>query len=246
MALKASPAEQARLLELQTLDTRIRQLDHRARSLPQLKVLAGLGVEADGLRVERLSATGAVEDAKLELGRIESDVAVVEARITRDTDRLQSSSSVKDVAGLESELSGLRKRQNDLEEIELTVMERLENLEAVLRVANARVVEVEEKIAAATVEKDAELLTITDERAAAAAARSALAAQVSDELLALYQRQLDRYGAGASLLQYGTSSASGVKLNENDMQTIRAAAPDDVILCPDSSAILVRTAESGL
>jgi len=246
MALKASPAEQARLLELQTLDTRIRQLDHRARSLPQLKVLAGLGVEADGLRVERLSATGAVEDAKLELGRIESDVAVVEARITRDTDRLQSSSSVKDVAGLESELSGLRKRQNDLEEIELTVMERLENLEAVLREANARVVEVEEKIAAATVEKDAELLTITDDRAAAAAARSALAAQVSDELLALYQRQLDRYGAGASLLQYGTSSASGVKLNENDMQTIRAAAPDDVILCPDSSAILVRTAESGL
>ncbi|MET0806229.1 MAG: hypothetical protein ABWX98_03880 [Lacisediminihabitans sp.] len=246
MALKASPAEQARLLELQTLDTRIRQLDHRAKSLPQLKVLAGLGVEADGLRVERLSATGAVEDAKLELGRIESDVAVVEARITRDTDRLQSSSSVKDVAGLESELSGLRKRQNDLEEIELTVMERLENLEAVLREANARVLEVEEKIAAATVEKDAELLTITVERAAAAAARSALAAQVSDELLALYQRQLDRYGAGASLLQYGTSSASGVKLNENDMQTIRAAAPDDVILCPDSSAILVRTAESGL
>jgi len=246
MALKASPAEQARLLELQTLDTRIRQLDHRAKSMPQLKVLAGLGVEADGLRVERLSATGAVEDAKLELGRIESDVAVVEARITRDTQRLQSSSSVKDVAGLESELSGLRKRQNDLEEIELTVMERLENLEAVLREANARVVEIEEKIAAATVEKDAELLTITDERSTAAAARSALAAQVSEELLALYQRQLDRYGAGASLLQYGASSASGVKLNENDMQTIRAASPDDVILCPDSSAILVRTAESGL
>jgi len=246
MALKASPAEQARLLDLQTLDTRIRQLDHRAKSLPQLKVLAGLGVEADGLRVERLSATGAVEDAKLELGRIESDVAVVEARITRDTDRLQSSSSVKDVAGLESELSGLRKRQNDLEEIELTVMERLENLEAVLREASARVVEVEEKIAVVTAEKDVELAAIVDERAKAAAARSALAATVSGDLLALYQRQLDRYGAGASLLQYGTSSASGVKLNENDMQTIRAASPDDVILCPDSSAILVRTAESGL
>jgi hypothetical protein len=42
------------------------------------------------------------------------------------------------------------------------------------------------------------------------------------------------------------SSASGLKLNENDMATVRAAAPDDVILCPDSNAILVRTAESGL
>jgi hypothetical protein len=30
------------------------------------------------------------------------------------------------------------------------------------------------------------------------------------------------------------------------MVTIRAAAPDEVLLCPDSSAILVRTGESGL
>jgi uncharacterized protein len=30
------------------------------------------------------------------------------------------------------------------------------------------------------------------------------------------------------------------------MAIIRAAAPDDVLLCPDSNAILVRTAESGI
>jgi hypothetical protein len=37
-----------------------------------------------------------------------------------------------------------------------------------------------------------------------------------------------------------------VKLLENEMVAIRAAAPDDVIMCPSSDAILVRTAESGL
>jgi hypothetical protein len=37
-----------------------------------------------------------------------------------------------------------------------------------------------------------------------------------------------------------------VKLNANDMAAVRAAAPDEVILCPDSNAVLVRTAESGL
>jgi predicted nucleic acid-binding Zn-ribbon protein len=42
------------------------------------------------------------------------------------------------------------------------------------------------------------------------------------------------------------SEASGLKLNEFDMATIRAAAPDDVLICPESSAILVRTEESGL
>jgi predicted nucleic acid-binding Zn-ribbon protein len=39
---------------------------------------------------------------------------------------------------------------------------------------------------------------------------------------------------------------SNVKLTESDLQVIRASAPDDVVLCPDSGAILVRNEESGL
>jgi hypothetical protein len=37
-----------------------------------------------------------------------------------------------------------------------------------------------------------------------------------------------------------------VKLLENEMQEIRAAAPDAVIMCASSEAILVRTKESGI
>ncbi len=246
MALKASPDDQARLLELQAIDTRLRQLDHRAKSLPETAVIAGLGSEADELRIERLSATGAVEDARLELSRVESDVALVETRIARDTERLQSSSSVKDVAGLESELAGLHRRQLDLEEIELTVMERLETLEAAEGELTEKLRELEERIAATTAQRDALLATLDDERAEASAARARIADRLPADLLALYERQRERYGFGASLLQHGVSSASGVKLNENDMQAVRSAAPDDVILCPDSNAILVRTAESGI
>ena len=66
------------------------------------------------------------------------------------------------------------------------------------------------------------------------------------ELLALYEKQRERYGVGASHLRGGVSSASGVALNATDLGAVRAAAPDDVLLCPDSSAILVRTAESGI
>ena len=73
-----------------------------------------------------------------------------------------------------------------------------------------------------------------------------MAAKVPDDLLALYERQRARYGFGASLLQGGVSTASGVTLTGSDLQTVRRAAPDDVVLCPDSEAILVRTAESGL
>jgi predicted nucleic acid-binding Zn-ribbon protein len=246
MALTASPDDQAHLLELQAIDTKLNQLDHRAKALPENALVTSLGKAADVLRGERLAASGLVDDAKIELSRIESDVAVVEARIARDTERVQSSSSVKDVAGLESELLGLRKRQSDLEEIELTVMERLETLEAALGAIDDSLAAIESQVSDATAERDAALGTLAIERRQAAADRATIASGLPADLIALYERQRDRYGFGASFLQGGVSKASGVKLNENDMQLIRAAAPNEVLLCPDSSAILVRTKDSGL
>lgn len=246
MALKASPEDQAHLLELQAIDTRLQQLDHRAKSLPESVILAGLASDAEALRIEYSQATGALEDARIELGRVEADVAVVDARIARDSERLRSATSVKDVAGLESELAGLARRKDDLEEIELGVMEKVEGLEGAVAGLLSRRTGLESERAAVGAERDSALKAITDERSDAAARRSAIAGGLPAELLALYERQRDRYGFGASLLQGGVSQASGVKLNEGDLATIRAAAPDDVLLCPDSSAILVRTAESGL
>ena len=246
MALKASSSNQAHLLELQALDTRIQQLDHKAKMIPQLAVLVRLASESTALRGETLSATGALEDAQRELGRIESDVALVEARIKRDTSRLQASSSVKDVAGLESELSGLNRRQLELEEIELGVMERVEALEAASRGLRVKHDELQATISGIVAERDESLGGLTNERSHAAANRSTIAIKMPEDLLALYERQRARYGQGASLLRGGVSEASGLELNEFDMAAIRAAAPDDVLLCPESSAILVRTGDSGL
>ena len=246
MALKASPQEQALLLDLQALDTKLQQLAHRSKNLPEHAVLQTLAAEAAVLARTQAEQAGAREDAQLELSRIESDVAVVEARIARDAGRLQTTSSVKDVQALEQEIAALRKRLNDLEEIELTVMERVEAQNAVVASADSELAAVREKIAAIEVDRDAGLRVVEAERNNAAANRSTIAAKIPADVLALYEKQRARYGTGASHLRGGVSSASGVKLNENDMVAIRAAAPDDVLLCPDSSAILVRTAESGL
>ncbi|MBX3091327.1 MAG: hypothetical protein KF801_02340 [Cryobacterium sp.] len=244
--MKASPGDQAVLLEIQAIDTKLQQLAHRANSLPELATIASLTVEAEELRRRVVEDTGALEDARAELKRTESDVEVVEARITRDTERLESSSSVKDVAGLETELAALRKRRSDLEDIELAVMERLEDLEATASETMSKHDAIRANIVEAETARDAALAAINSEREHAFANRSVMVAKLPAELVALYERQRERYGAGASLLQGGVSSASGVRLNESDMAAIRAAAPDDVVLCPDSNAILVRTSESGI
>jgi len=246
MALKASPDDQALLLELQALDTKLQQLGHRAANLPELATIAGLATVRDGLRTTVAEATGAYEDAELELKRTEADVAVVEARVARDKERMQSSASVKDVAAFEQELAALAKRQSDLEDIELAVMESLDEKTKALSDARAQLEAVDAKIAEASASRDTALGGLDGDKAAAAAERDALAARIPDDLLALYEKQRARYGVGASHLRGGVSSASGVALNSSDMNVVRAAAPDDVLLCPDSNAILVRTNESGL
>lgn len=246
MALKASPDDQALLLDLQAFDTKLSQLDHRAKSLPELATLAELAKEIESLRLALMEQTGAADDIKLELSRVESDVEVVEARIARDSERLQGSSSVKDVAALEQELTALRKRLGDLEEIELTVMERLEEQQAVVDATTAQLADVRARTADVEAARDAALATLTGERSTAAAGRRTIEGKIPAELLALYEKQKSRYGTGASLLRGGVSLASGVRLLEDELQGIRAAAPDDVLICPSSDAILVRTDESGL
>lgn len=244
--MKASPADQNELLRLQSADTRLAQLDHAVTTLPQVKELAALQPEVDSLRARWIAATGELEDARTELKRVESDVEVVEARIKRDNDRVQQTASVKDAQALEAELASLAKRQGDLEEIELTVMERVEGLEKALAAVEAERAELTARVESLERARDAEAEKLAAQRTALAADRHTIAAALPEDLVALYERQRARYGLGAALLLRGVSLGSNVKLTESDLAEIRRAAADDVVLCPDSSAILIRNEESGL
>ncbi|MDI2097981.1 zinc ribbon domain-containing protein [Ruicaihuangia caeni] len=246
MTIKASPDEQALLLDLQASDTRAQQLNHRLKTLPEHAELAEVTKQGDAVRRTLAERAGALEDAEAELRRSESDVELVEARIKRDEDRLQQTQSAKDAQGLEHELVSLRKRRSDLEDIELELMERVDALRAERDAVATELAAVDARAAEVRAARDAETARLQSELQHAAANRATIASRVPAELLALYERQRERYGFGASLLQGGVTTASGVRLNESDMAQIRNAAPDDVLLCPDSNAVLVRTAESGL
>jgi predicted nucleic acid-binding Zn-ribbon protein len=246
MALTASPQDQELLLDLQALDTKLAQLGHRAKSIPELAQLVDLAHQSGAKRKLQSERRGSMEDIELELGRVEGDVTVVQARITRDSERLQASSSVKDVAALEHELTALRKRLGDLEEIELAVMERLENIQIALAETTTELAVLADRASEVEAARDAQLVSINAERVTAHAARESVVVRIPSDLLALYEKQRSRYGTGASLLRGGVSLASGVKLLENEMQAIRVAAPDEIIMCASSEAILVRTDESGL
>jgi uncharacterized protein len=70
---------------------------------------------------------------------------------------------------------------------------------------------------------------------------------VTRELLALYeQRRARGSGVGAALLRQRTCQGCNMTLTGSDLDTVRRAASDDVLLCPECDRILVRTDESGI
>lgn len=245
--MKASPAQQKELLRLQALDTKLQQVEHQGKALPQHAELAELSATAEKTRATLATRNGELDDARTELGRIESDVDVVEKRIARDTDRIDHTSSVKDVQALETELGALRKRLSDLEEIELAVMERVEEREA----AVAEVEKARDAIAVQVTEaeqaRDIRLAELKRELGDLDRDRETIAATLPEDLRALYEkRRVVGRGNAAALLRARTCSGCTMTLTGSDLQTVRASASDEVVFCPDCGAILVRTEESGI
>lgn len=243
---KAPPAEQLRLLELQALDSRLNQLQRQAATARANPALAELSSQLDGTDGDLVRAETALLDLERELTRSEDDVQSVVNRLERDQKRLDSGTgSPKDLMALQSEVASLTKRRADLEDVELDIMERVETARGAKQSAQQLKDDARERLAAIEATRDAELATIAAEADSVKAKRTELAATFEAGLLALYEKTLARRGVGAARLFHGTSEGSGMQLSPGDLADLRKAAEDDLVFCPDSGAILVRSAEWG-
>jgi predicted nucleic acid-binding Zn-ribbon protein len=130
--VKSRPADQQLLLELASLDGAIRAAEHAAHP-EQAGRVQELLARRQSLSAELTTLLGRRDDITAELARVESDVAVVDARAARDTERLASSANAKEAQGLEHELVSLAKRKSDLEDAQLELMERLETAQSAVR-----------------------------------------------------------------------------------------------------------------
>lgn len=243
---KAPQAEQLRLLDLQAKDSKLNQLQRQAataRANPELAALAGQVAAAES---ELVTAATNLGDAERDLKRAEDDVQSVVTRLERDEQRLNSGTgSSKDLTALQSEVASLTRRRSDLEDIELEVMERVETARTARDDARKRSDSVQARLRELENARDEELGGIDAERAQVQAARDELAASFEPALLAIYEKTLAKRGVGAARLFHGRSEGSGMELSPGDLADISRAAEDDVVFCPDSGCILVRSAEWG-
>lgn len=238
----APVAEQRALLDLQALDTTLAKLAHQRSSHPTLATLEELTGRAEDLERTIAQADVLVSDTRRELIKAETDVEQVRNRADRDRQRLEAGTgSPKDLQALQSELESLGKRQNDLEEVELGVMERLENAEQEREAAASQLRAIRDDIAKTEDERDAAFAELDAEAATAKARRDEVAAGINDALLALYERIRTKTGGlGAVALRGGATQGIQIPLSLTEKAAIEAAPPEQVLRSEDYDYILVR------
>ncbi|GAB3436945.1 zinc ribbon domain-containing protein [Flindersiella endophytica] len=237
------------MLQIQALDTRLDQLAHRRRSLPEAAEAERIATE----RAELEGKLGTVEvrltDLAREQRKAEADVEQVRTRKARDEQRLQAGQvgSPKELEGLQHEIETLNRRQSDLEDVELEVMERLEEATTELADLQARQTELDAKLAEADQARDKAFAEIDGQAEEIRTDRAGRAASQPEDLMKLYERlRTSHNGVGAAELRQRRCEGCRMELDATFLSQVVTAPPDRVQRCEECGRILVRTPQSGL
>lgn len=235
--------DQVRLLDVQALDVRATQLAHRRRSLPEHAALAAVAGRERALLDRLTVARTDASDLERELATSEEAVRQVRERAARNRARLEAGAGAKDAAALERDLVALARRQGDLEEVELDVMERLEEAQGRAAAAQAELDDLTRERATLEGSRDAALAGVAGEAAAVAAERAAVVEGLDAGLVAVYERTRAATGLGAAALRGGTCGACRTTLSVTELARVRAEPTDAVVRCEECERILVRVLE---
>ena len=249
--MKADPQAQRRLLDLQAIDTALAQLAHRRRTLPEHAELDALARELSALEDERVRAQVAVDDLDRDIARLEKDVEQVRARKDRDQARLDAGTGpARELEALQHELASLTRRQCELEDAELELMEQRETAQAALDEVRGRLAR-RPAASAADTEVAPRPAPGRDRPRTSSSGRGAAAPLVGRPAgrpaRASTTRSASRRAASARrCCAPAAAAAAGWSCPAPSGPGSRRPPPDEVVRCEECRRIMVRTAESGL
>jgi predicted nucleic acid-binding Zn-ribbon protein len=245
--VQADHFDQQKLLALAAEDVALAQLAHRARTLPELAAVDAAREAQRTLSDDVVRAETEVRDLDREQKRLEADVETVRAREARDQSRIDAGATAKEITGLQHELESLKRRQSDLEDQVLELMERRETADAALATAQSGLATAQTDQEKAEQQRDDTLAEIADATRQHRAKRDEIAGSVPESLLSLYDRIAKQTGStGAAHLHARRCEGCRIELYGNELASFRNADPHTVLRCENCGRILVRTADSGL
>ena len=240
--ISATPSQQRRLVDLQHVDTTIRQLQHRRANLPEQKALDENADTLSRVSGEYATARDTMDRLAAQQKRYEDEIASLDARRKSEEGRMYSGTIVspKELEALRLELAQLRARKSDLEDALLEVMEQREDLESLVSSLAERQRELTEQQRELTAARDAAAADIDAELARHEAERKAIAADIPDDVLAYYEELRARMdGHGVAELRDRACTGCRLELTAVDIEEVRADAARRLARCPSCGRILV-------
>jgi uncharacterized protein len=231
------------LLRLQEHDTALSQLRHRHSTLPERAALTALAAETKTFDASTAEVQERRDRLAREQKRIEDEVATVESK-AEDVDKTLYSGSVtspRELQAFQDDLQALRRRQAQLEDQVIDLMEQVEPLDAELaQRAEKRQSLIEQAGALSTALTDSEK-AIDREIATAEAERDDIAAGLAPEVIARYERLRADLGGIAVARLVGTNCGGcHLTLSAVELDRIRKEPPDAIVQCEECDRILVR------
>lgn len=246
--MQADHFDQQKLLALAAEDVALAQLAHRKRTLPELAAVETAQEAQRALLDDVVRAETEVRDLDREQKRLEADVDVVRQRAARDQSRIDSGGATpKEITSLQHELESLNRRQGDLEDQVLELMERRETADASLATAQGGLAGAQTAQEQAEQARDEALAQIAEATQQHQAKRDEIAATVPADLLKVYDRVAAQTGStGAAELKARRCQGCRIEFYGTELASYRNADPHTVLRCENCNRVLVRTAESGL
>ena len=237
--MKATSEHQSTLLELSRIDLQLRRnqksIDEITRGDEVLAQRQLLLANSERLLVAR----NELDALELELVRAETDLNLVETRIAKDEQLLQQSSNQKDVQGIQSQLQALAKRRGELEDAELVLLERKDEISASLQSINTERAEIQKDLESLETQQTAGLAKLTSGQQLLREDRARNLSQLSSELAEHYEKLFAR-GVGVGRLDGLVCDACGMTLGGDSLESVRNTPADELAHCGECGAILVR------
>ena len=236
-------ADLHRLLDVQDHDLALDQLRHRRESLPDRLALAEQEAAVARLVTEVGELEARLHDLQLTQKRLEDEIETVETKATAESKKLNSGAitAPRELQALNDEVESLGRRQRQLEDDLLDVLEPAEELTTEVDklvqqrdLLAAQADEIRGRIAVQEAEIDGATETARAERDAAAAGLDA-------PLLDRYEKLRTRLGGIAvARLEGAQCTGCHVALPAMELDQVRHAAPDEIVVHEDCGRILVR------
>ena len=213
-----------RILELQELDTAIDRLEHRREQLEAGEELATARKEMEEAEARLGELRLAIDSVASEQRRLEHETDSMGAKLAAEEKRMYDGSiaNAKELEALQHEITSVKDRRSRAEDELLDQMVRREDLESRVARAEAAAAAGREHLEAVGGDAARELDEIAAGLATRGADRDALARELDEELVDLYENlRRKKKGIGAAAIVDGVCQACHEKLSAVELDKLK-------------------------